>query len=747
MATLLHLTDLHLGTPGDHVGADFSKSDIVPIKDRPDRYSALRSTLKAIGDSGYRLDAIVITGDITYKNSPEGWELFDSLLEPLEECDALPAAEHIVVTPGNHDVAWGKPVGDPEHYAEFVEHVRSRGYTTPLLDQVDFDNDGLSTSAARHYLLAPTAGLAILPINSSHYCGALEPIEKPLNEGEWKAVLAKIRAFDADIADKVESQIDALRSQDIARISEPQFTALTSLVSRMRDEAAEEGVEPASLIWLAAVHHHLLPVGTDEEFKSYESMTNLGRFRQLLVDLGFHGVLHGHKHSGGVFWDRVHRKGAALKDPDPHLLVVSGSTAGSRSEGVREVARLIHVEAALSERAVTVARVPAVDHGGRLPEALREERAEVWRSEMITERALPQTITGPDVSCVYQRVLALFAGLPEGHLVADLVCEIRSPLGADTPPAGYPVERVPGGASNAEAWFKETFEWWQRESSRFQFTHGQRLRAWGPDRDIDQLDAAVRLLQNESDSTRAILTLLDPSVDEIAARDHKFPSFTFVHFVIRNSPGEPRRLDCLGFFRKHEMRYWWPINIAELAQLQSYVHGRLEQPDLELGAVVTCSSLAHVGTEVPDVNITLIDRFADGNASRLWRMAYGVAHPDAADAAVRDDWLRVLEDLKPVEGDESPPRPQVGVRILGECLEKFTLPEAGPAADVHARLTELDNVYDALDKGAGELSHWRKRVDAVLDALASDVDRLLPSDGIETIGTESPDQDTGQAQT
>jgi 3',5'-cyclic AMP phosphodiesterase CpdA len=726
MTTLLHLTDLHLDTPDDYAGADF-KSDIVPIKDRPDRSTALRTTLVALGASPWKIDAIVLTGDIPFQNgtNTRGWEQFDEALKPLEDAGKLPEPERIVVTPGNHDVAWRKPIGDPAHYREFLEHARTPGYTTPLLDGIDFNDDGQITSTLKHYLLDVGAGLVIVPINSSHYCGALEPLGPTLSDDQWKEALAKLGGLDASMAERVEEQVVSLRAQDVARISEPQFKALTAMVADIKEESARQGTDPANLIWVAAVHHHLLPVSTEEEFKSYESMTNLGRFRQLLIDLGFQVLLHGHKHSGGVYWDRVHRKGASLRDRDPQLLVVSGSTAGSRSEGTQEMARLIELDAAPMIRAVVVSKVPIVDHGARLPDPLLEERAELWQSEMLLERALPRTITGPDVTRVYQRVQALFNGLAAGQAVSDLVCEIRSPQGAGKPPDGYPVDRLPGGPSRAEEWFNETVDWWQRKGSKFQFTHGQRLHAWGPDQSIDQVDEAIRLLQSASTSTRAVITLIDPSIDKVAAEQCKFPSFSLAHLLIRATPGKARALDCLGFFRKQEMRFWWPINVAELARLQALVLRRLDQTDLRLGSIITYSSFAHVGTEVPDVNIAVVDRLADHEQDRLWNMAYGVAHPESVDLeAIKSDWLRVVTDLEPVNGDQLP-RPRLGIKMLRECLERFGQPDEGsPAMEIRQHVLTLENTYDAMAKQAGSPAYWHAEVTKALGAIRDQVGRL-----------------------
>src|SRR4051794_36145932 len=78
VATVLHLTDLHLATPDDWAGGDFSKSDIVPLRERPDRLTAFQTTLRALAESPRcpTLDCVVITGDIPFQNGRDtpGWD-------------------------------------------------------------------------------------------------------------------------------------------------------------------------------------------------------------------------------------------------------------------------------------------------------------------------------------------------------------------------------------------------------------------------------------------------------------------------------------------------------------------------------------------------------------------------------------------------------------------------------------------------------------------------------------------------
>src|SRR5438552_3758149 len=117
MAKILHLTDLHLEQPGDYAGAD-PKTSAIPASHLPSRTSAIRNTLQALAASEEiePFDAVVISGDISWKNQREGWEALRDVLAPLSDAEKLPAPGHIVATPGNHDVQWRLAVDDPAHY-------------------------------------------------------------------------------------------------------------------------------------------------------------------------------------------------------------------------------------------------------------------------------------------------------------------------------------------------------------------------------------------------------------------------------------------------------------------------------------------------------------------------------------------------------------------------------------------------------------------------------------------------------
>lgn len=731
--TLLHLTDLHLEAPGDYGGGDV-KSGALPAGHQPSRTTAIRNTLEALAASDRipTFDVVVVTGDIPWRNGEEGWTKFEEVLSPIRDAGKFPADDHVVVTPGNHDVRWRLPVDQIEHYDNFVKYIRSKQYITPLLDGLDIDQNGgiVSSDPRRHFLLDVALGVAIVPLNTSHYCGVYEPL-RYFDETTLNTLLAKIGGSDED---DLRKELDAQRLFDIPRISENQLRAVMRLLQHLKNAVAREGGDWRDLVQIAAMHHHTLPASTSEEFKAFESLTNLGHVRQFIADQGFRALLHGHKHAAGVYWDRIHGAGAPLESPDWNLLVVSGSTLGSAEQGKEELARVLEVRPGRRERSVAVTRVPLIPLGSSVPDPLKTDRAELWRAEM-GPAPVAQLVSGADADEAYQRVQALFAGLDEHAAICHLVCEIRGPGGAENLPTGYP-EEVPGtNAAERQAWFTAMVNWWQRPETRLMdelhFTHGERLRRYG-ETQVDQIAEAIQLLQNEPTSTRAVISLIDPRVDTLPT-DRKFPSFSLAHLAIRQTPSGVHYLDCFGFFRKQEMRFWWPINVAELQRIQREVLNRLNRSDLRAGSIITHAAFAHAGSGVPDVNVTAIDRLVDDDERRLWDMAYLLAHPEDVDGdSARADWDRVLDDLKPK--DQAAPRPSLGLTVLVDRLDLFA--RGNPSRRVqeaHNNLRALKNAYAALAAGSGEAAYWRTTISESLAAIRRIVEETAPSGDAGTI--------------
>src|SRR5262249_28382449 len=167
--------------------------------------------------------------------------------------------------------------------------VRAKSYVTPLLDGIDVDPNGAIVAAEnrRHYLLNLELGLAIIPVNSSHYCGVYEPL-KFVNEVELDGLLGRIGGDDAE---KLRKELDAHRLFDIPRVSAQQLRAIVTLLDQLREEVAERGGDWRDIVQIGAMHHHTLPVGTSEEVKAFESLTNLGEVREFLAAQRFRVLL------------------------------------------------------------------------------------------------------------------------------------------------------------------------------------------------------------------------------------------------------------------------------------------------------------------------------------------------------------------------------------------------------------------------------------------------------------------------
>jgi 3',5'-cyclic AMP phosphodiesterase CpdA len=144
VALILHVSDLHLSrAESDQPLGDY-KLAVIPSADRVRRSAMIRSSLRSLGralvDRGDRLDAVVVSGDVTYQAAEDGFGLLDETLKELGE--ALPEPEHVLVVPGNHDVRWFTQPSSSERYSRFVAGVRDLGYCTPLLEGIDILPDG-----------------------------------------------------------------------------------------------------------------------------------------------------------------------------------------------------------------------------------------------------------------------------------------------------------------------------------------------------------------------------------------------------------------------------------------------------------------------------------------------------------------------------------------------------------------------------------------------------------------------------
>jgi 3',5'-cyclic AMP phosphodiesterase CpdA len=449
VALILHLTDLHLGNAADDSLGDY-KSEFVPIGERLTRQKILHSTLTALSrhlsEAGEQLDAVLISGDITYANAIDGFEALAGTLNMLG--DRLPPPERIVVVPGNHDVKWHTSPSSRERYENFLTYVRVPGYVTPILDGIDVP----PLKADRHQLLLDGGQVQIVPINSANYCGVLAPF-KYLSDDQWSTIEA---SPDVPNAPLLKKELNRLRSYDAARLSPQQLQSLGAMI-----ESAGSHNKPGR-IRIALLHHHLLPVSTSEEIKPFESVVNLGALRNFLLVHEFDVVLHGHKHSSNIFWDTMTSFRSTGNETSRRVLIISGSTIGATEAPRAEVCRLLKLDTNTTAPRITVIAVPAIEPGGRI-KTMERSFFPLWDESGASQRPSSdaKTISGESFDLVYDKLLAFFEGQSVRDATYNLICEILTPPSKSTLPRNYPI--IPGrDGAEREDWLRQLVKWWQR---------------------------------------------------------------------------------------------------------------------------------------------------------------------------------------------------------------------------------------------------------------------------------------------
>lgn len=657
----------------------------------------LRGTIQRLGErlvhDGRAIDAIVVTGDIADRNNEGGYQAFLELIDALGP--TKPHANRIVVLPGNHDVASGLRPGDASRYQKFVSAIRGAGFVTPFLAGVD-KPPVPPTEASRH--LVAFDDVQIIPIDTSAYSQVL--MEVGISDASWADLEAVLKGRPTEL-----DALRRLRIADAARVSDSQLEAVRALLASVT-------VRNTFPLRIAALHHHLLPVSTTEEVKAFESLTNLGLVRQFLRDQGIAIVLHGHKHTRFTYVDQLSSYEVSLEKPSP-LRVISGAAASASDLDRADVFRLIDVEP--NSGLLGVRRVSAAMPGTTLiigsPEMLTFSRP---GSAEISATAGCTVIDGPNVDVVYPQLLAA-VGARVGEL-DHVVCRIEhspdldeiAPLYPGVPPApGSPeAEGEPAvAAAKRLEQFQDIVEWWQLPSAPLSpwdqpaFTHGSRIKRY--DGYLDQIQEVIGSLEADQRTSRGIIVLLNPPADRISARE--FPSFCLVQFKVQPSNKEPPVLNCTAYFRKQEVRYWWLVNLAELARLQREVCDALRQrpglqelKNIRPGSITTIAARAHVGPGAPKVHVPLVDRYYSRSRERLFAMVNSLVWehmPDRKQYAY--EWLRLFFELKPPET----PDPD-GLAIAQEGL-KYLVEELGRHLDSNS--SRKDEALNALHHAIEQL--------------------------------------------
>lgn len=707
MATLLHLTDLHLSQPskGNALG-DYSKAQLLEPQEFQSRISALRASLDSLGgylmDQRIELDGIILTGDITVASDPEGYEMLPAFLNRLGT--AMVEPDRVLITPGNHDVRWSTAPGSDERYEALRGLRRKTGYRTAYLDGIDIDVDGKpAPSIAAPLLVGTDDSYVLVGLNSSNHCGVAAAAE-----GELETRIAAIR-LQAEHDPNLMALLTAWERRglsDLARLDNAQLLSSGNLWP------SHDGSTSDAPLRIAALHHPIGPVTEIEEVKAFETMSNLGEFRKWLIDHSVDLVLHGHTHVAYNRHDVQRQYQSALGAAKEHRFLVVGGGTVDRGTAHSVVANLITTTPPAPRfRPVLIRGLKATTSKKPLTQNDFIHDSAFVRGDIEHEAGV---VVGETLNEVFEQLLGL------GDLtdcVRPLVCRIAEGNSALKLPRSYPDN--PSPADDADGWLNDTIAWWQRapRGPGARFNHGERLKHRDGE-DFDQIERAAKALATDSESSRGVAVLVHPRTDLI--KDATFPSFVMLHATVTGSSAA-RRLDLVAYFRKQEIPHWWPINMAELATIQQEMIQIMdgESRRVKAGSLTSVTSIPVAGTGVPFVAVPWLDRVAD-KPSELLALVTPLltGNHDQAVAAwdvAMADWAR--GDTPPADGD---PIPLAGIDALADLIRglsgAFADGRASAIADLIRALRTLataNTVYQAAIREKNRAAERAKWINAV----------------------------------
>jgi 3',5'-cyclic AMP phosphodiesterase CpdA len=665
VSLILHLSDLHLGSPSSRQFDSNDRFGLDP-KTRETIVTHLQRTLRTLGhaldEQGRTIDAVVVSGDLTNANKQDGYDQFPAVLEELG--NQLPDPDRILIVPGNHDADWDIQPGQPEKFKRFYDLVRGR-YRSSLISGVDYDETTLAKPVGSGQAASPILELSdttIVAINSADFCG----VREQASETDWDAVLDDYLVDARSAGDtaalesfaQAESDLRRLRVQDMARIEPRQLDALRE---QFNGTSLEPDAEQDEHLRIAVLHHPIGPVSSQEEIKAFETMTNLETFRSFLFDKGFHVVLHGHKHESYRAWDWLLPAGDDLARAPWRTLVIGAP--GEFRPG-RIVCRLLEVSPDDDTPVPGAPRLRTIDvKGVRSAQTLHLDFAAkpVSLAQPLmhsTEVGMPWVVYGRTADAAYEQLRDLPTELDLPRAVVSVVEDASSTTRL---PSNYEVDQD-------DEWLDRVVTWWQlarpeavNAFAGSEFNHGQRLYGNGED-DQNTIKIAAKALP----SSKAIALLVNAQEAGDARRE--YPALTAIQLQAREQP-EGTLIDVVGIYRKQDLSRWWPVNMAELERIQTIAleaaesNKSLRRP-VSAGRLIAQATIGLHDNVLPQMAGTVLDRAIDLDPDLPHRLALLAAQPDEH---TEQEWAAALADIGSDDG-ENILVPSIGLKRLLRAL-------------------------------------------------------------------------------
>jgi hypothetical protein len=231
------------------------------------------------------------------------------------------------------------------------------------------------------------------------------------------------------------------------------------------------------------------------------------------------------------------------------------------------------------------------------------------------EIGMPWVIHGRTGDAAYQQLRDLRT---EQNLPRVVVSVVDDASTVSQLPSNYEVDQ-------SNEWLERVVTWWQlarpeavNAYAGAEFNHGQRLYGNGTDE-----QSAIRIAAGALPSSKAIALLIDR--DEAGNPGREYPALTAIQLQARQQT-TGTLIDVIGIYRKQDLSLWWPVNMAELARVQTIAldaadaNKRLKGP-IAAGRLIAQATTGLHENFMPQMAGTILDRAIDLDPNLPYRLA------------------------------------------------------------------------------------------------------------------------------
>lgn len=456
----------------------------------------------------------------------------------------------------------------------------------------------------------------------------------------------------------------------------------------------------------------------------------MGLLRQFFRTHNIRLVIHGHKHRSLLYYDHIYDE--AGFDPDAHrVLVISGGTLNQMSFQQNEPFRLIALRGLPYAPICEVTPIPFKVAGLpiQIPAPIRKR---IWETD--SKHLGPISIYGNNISDVYARARQVAS--EEGKR-RPMICTVDFAQNilksSDSIPADYPLHDL---NSEPAQKLEQMVTWWQLPQSRIEnripFIHGTRLRRYAGS--FDQLEYITSVLRGQKkDSSKAIAILIDPVRDFAIRPNRGFASFCLVQFRGRQAADGKWYLDCIGYYRAQEFGQWWPVNVAELRQMQVLIATDTQMLPGQVTTITSDARIADDGRTPTQVAVPLIDQWLDTHTSRIPIMARAISGCQSntdCDQVGRVYLNQCLNDLyastETFQADGNPIAIE-GIDFLLSCLTEECRNQASErkVIDDLENLLRANRTFDSSEKREHDFRDWKHVARRYINDLSKQLDLVV----------------------